>query len=66
MLLSAFDVFQNHLDKLTLVVGLSPFFCPYLFINKLNKADIFSAQNGRTIYDCHLSVLLTLNKSNNK
>jgi len=30
MLLLAFDVFQNHLDKLTLVMGLSTFFLSLL------------------------------------
>jgi len=44
----AFDVFQNHLDKLILAMGtISLFFCQYLVINKLNRADIFSAQKGQ-------------------
>ena len=37
----------------TLVKWRSPF-CPYFFINKRNKAAIFSSQKGRTTCDCHL------------
>jgi len=29
-------------------------FCPWVFINKLNKVATFSSQKGRTAYDCHL------------
>ena len=38
----------------TLVKGMIPFFCPCLFIDKLNRAVIFSSQKGSAIYDCHL------------
>jgi len=34
--------------------GRSLFFYPCSFINKLNRAAIFSTQKVRTIYDCHL------------
>ena len=53
-------------DKLYTCNGGDPsFFCPRLFINKLNRAAIFSSQKGRTIYDCHLFECI-IYKSNNK
>jgi len=32
----------------------SPFFCSRLYINKLNRAAIFSSQKRKTIFDYHL------------
>jgi len=50
----AFQCFLNYLDKLYTCKGDDRFFLSMFIFNRLNRAAIFSAQKGKTIYDCHL------------